>query len=95
MNNSNQQVALKRTMKAGTYVSRELEMLCRLRGVPNTVQLLDFFYSYDARHRLIQNSVMEFCETNLENILINCCKHHKYIDVSSVKKTLREICIGL
>ena len=46
-NDTKEQVALKRTMKAGQYVSRELEMLCRLRGVSNTVQLIDFFYSYD------------------------------------------------
>ena len=40
-------VALKRTQKAGNIVSREYEVLSLMKGAPNVVQLLDFFYSVD------------------------------------------------
>lgn len=46
-------VALKRTQKAGNIISREYEILQALRGVPNVVQLLDFFYSVDSKNRVI------------------------------------------
>jgi serine/threonine protein kinase len=45
--NTGTTVALKRTMKAGNVVSREYEVLSLLKGAPNVVQLLDFFYSID------------------------------------------------
>jgi glycogen synthase kinase 3 beta len=51
--NNNQRVALKRTQKVGNIVSREYEVLNKLKGVPNVVQMLDFFYSTDAKARLI------------------------------------------
>ena len=40
-------VAIKRTVKAGNIVSREYEVLTLLKGTPNVVQLVDFFYSMD------------------------------------------------
>ena len=44
---------LKRTQKVGNIVSREYEVLNKLKGVSNVVQMLDFFYSTDAKARLI------------------------------------------
>lgn len=46
-------VALKRTQKAGNIVSREYEVLSLLKGAPNIVQLVDFFYSLDIKQRII------------------------------------------
>jgi glycogen synthase kinase 3 beta len=40
-----QTVAVKRTTKAGEYVSREFEVLDKLRDCPNVIQLLDIYYS--------------------------------------------------
>jgi len=60
-------VALKRTQKAGNVVSREYEVLSLLRGAPNVVQLVDFFYSVDQKQRVIQNTVLEFCDCSLED----------------------------
>lgn len=51
--NRNCMVALKRTQKAGTVISREYEILEMLKGATNVVQLLDFFYSKDGKNRLI------------------------------------------
>jgi len=52
-NNRGCKVALKRTQKAGNVISREFEILDMLRGKPNVVQLLDFFYSIDDKQRVI------------------------------------------
>jgi hypothetical protein len=62
-------VAIKRTPKLGNKVSREYEVLNALKGRPNVIQLVDFFYSLDNQNRLIQNSVFEFCDKNLEDVM--------------------------
>jgi serine/threonine protein kinase len=38
-------VAVKRTTKAGEYVSREFEVLDRLKDCKNVVRMLDIYYS--------------------------------------------------
>ena len=65
--NRDVKVAVKRTQKAGNVVSREYEVMSLLKGAPNVVQLLEFFYSLDQKQRLIQNIVMEYCEGSLED----------------------------
>ena len=62
-------VAVKRTQKAGNVVSREYEVMSLLKGETNVVQLVEFFYSLDQKQRLIQNIVMEYCESSLEDQL--------------------------
>jgi len=42
---SKRQVAIKRTTKAGEFVSREFEVLEKLRGCENCIQMLDIYYS--------------------------------------------------
>ena len=42
---SNQTVAVKRTQKAGEYVSREFEVLSRLKSCKHVVRMLDIYYS--------------------------------------------------
>lgn len=80
----------------GNKVSREYEVLAALRGKPNVIQLVDFFYSTDSKERLIQNSVFEFCDKNLENI---CEYYNKRPDVfmpmDEVKRLTKEILNGL
>ena len=60
-------MAVKRTQKAGNIVSREYEVMSLLKGAPNVVQMLDFFYVLDQRQRIIQNIVMEYCAGSLED----------------------------
>lgn len=67
--NTGSKVALKRTIIVGNTVSREFEVLSLVKGCPNVVQMLDFFYTFDPKKRMIQNIVMEFCEMSLENKL--------------------------
>lgn len=42
---SSQTVAVKRTQKAGEFVSREYEVLEKLKKCPNVVKMLDIYYS--------------------------------------------------
>ena len=62
-------VAVKRTLKAGVIASREYEVMTMLRGADNIIQLIDYFLTIDHRQRIIQNIVMEYCESSLENQL--------------------------
>ena len=54
-------VAIKRTSKSGEFVSREFEVLDRLRGCENVVQLLNIYYSKNDEGKVVQNLVFEFC----------------------------------
>ena len=62
-------VAIKRTSKSGEYVSREFEVLDRLRGCENVVQLLNIYYSKNEEGKVVQNLVFEFCQQNLEEVI--------------------------
>mmetsp|Transcript_8409 Transcript_8409/g.12803 ORF Transcript_8409/g.12803 Transcript_8409/m.12803 type:complete len:88 (+) Transcript_8409:32-295(+) len=42
---SKERVAVKRTQKAGEYVSREYEVLNKLKGCKNVVRMLEIYYS--------------------------------------------------
>ena len=59
---TNEVVAIKRTSKSGEYVSREFEVLDRLRECENVVQLLNIYYSKNEEGKIVQNLVFEFCE---------------------------------
>ena len=66
-----------------------------LRGKDNVVQLLDFFYSLDDKQRIIQNTVLEFCDMSLEDVLKDLEREKKFLPMNMVKKYAREIFIGL
>jgi len=62
-------VAVKRTQKAGEYVSREYEVLSKLRECKNVVKMLDIYYSRSDDGKTAQNLVFEFCHRNLEEVI--------------------------
>lgn len=70
-------------------VSREYEVMTLLRGAPNIIQLVDFFYSLDQKQRLIQNIVMEFCEGSLEDQLRQADKTRTPLPMAHIKHFLR------
>lgn len=92
---TNQPVAIKRSQKVGNKVSREYEVLTALKGKPNVIQLLNFFYSLDSKNRLIQNSVFEFCDKNLEDVLKELDDRKCYLAVGEIKRFIKEILNGL
>jgi len=66
---SKQTVAVKRTQKAGEYVSREYEVLNKLRDCANVVKMLDIYYSTSEDGKTAQNLVFEYCHKNLEEVI--------------------------
>jgi serine/threonine protein kinase len=76
-------------------VSREFEVLSLLKGSPNVIQLVDFFYSLDKSQRLIQNTVMEFCDCSLEDKLRAAEKQKRAIPMEEIKVFVKQIFKGL
>ena len=66
-----------------------------LKGAPNIVQLVEFFYSLDQKQRLIQNIVMEYCEGSLEDELRQAEKSKQPIPMSSIKHFIKQVFNGL
>jgi len=66
---SNTTVAVKRTQKAGEFVSREYEVLNRLKGCKNVVKMLEIYYSRSKDGKTAQNLIFEFCKNNLEEVI--------------------------
>ena len=54
-------VAIKRTSKSGEYVSREFEVLEKLKPCKNCIQLLDIYYSKNEEGKKVQNLIFEYC----------------------------------
>ena len=88
-NNRQCKVALKRTQKAGNIISREYEILDMLRGKENVVQLLDFFYTIDDKQRIIQNTVLEFCDMSLEDVLKELDSRRTFLPMHDVKRYIK------
>ena len=66
---SKKTVAVKRTTKAGDYVSREFEVLDKLRDCRNVIKMLDIFYTKNEDGKTAQNIIFEYCKTNLEDLI--------------------------
>lgn len=79
----------------GNVVSREYEVLNLLLGVPNVIQMNDFFYSMDSKHRIIQNTVLEFCDCSLEDQLRKVERTKIPMPIKIVKHFVRQIFKGL
>lgn len=88
-------VAVKRTTKAGEFVSREFEVLDRLRGCRNVIQLLDIYYSKNEEGKTAQNLIFEFCRTNLEEVIQQSKAREQYLSVSEVRGHMRQILEGM
>ena len=88
-------VAIKRTSKSGEYVSREFEVLDRLRGCTNVVQLLNIYYSKNEEGKVVQNLVFEFCSQNLEEVIQNAKEQRKLIPMHDIKDFMRQILMGM
>ena len=68
---SDQTVAVKRTQKAGEYVSREFEVLSRLKDCKNVVRMLDIYYSRSEDGKTAQNLENPLYVRHLDKIRFN------------------------
>jgi hypothetical protein len=50
-------------------VSREYEVLNKLRDCANVVKMLDIYYSTSEDGKTAQNLVFEYCHKNLEEVI--------------------------
>ena len=78
-------MALKRTTKAGEYVSREYEVLEQIKDCENCVQVLDIFYTKTDNGKMAQNLVFEFCKDNLENMIQTHKKKGTHFHMTEIK----------
>ena len=62
-------VAIKRTHKVGTKLSREYQILSEIKDCENVIKLLDTFYTVNDDGKVIQNLVFEYVTRNLETYM--------------------------
>jgi serine/threonine protein kinase len=86
---SKQVVAVKRTQKAGEFVSREYEVLEKLKKCKNVVKMLDIYYSKATDGKTAQNLVFEYCSKNLEEIIQETKKRESRIHISDIKQYMK------
>ena len=86
---SSQTVAIKRTTKRGTIISREYKILKEIKEHPNIVQLLDIFYTYSEKS-IIQNLVFEYLPMNLSKFIRERYSENglSYKDISEIFKQI-------
>ena len=88
-------VAIKRTHKIGTKLSREYEILSEIRDCPYIVKLLEVFFTTNDDKKVIQNLVFEFVPNSLEKYIENFKLTKKHIPIEKIKIISKVILIGL
>ena len=91
----NKIVAIKRTHKVDTKLSREFEILSKIKNCENVVKLLDAFYSVNNEGKTIQNLVFEFVTENLEKFIEDYRKKKTHIPIEIIRNISKQILIGL
>ena len=88
-------VAIKRTHKVGTKLSREYEILSELKDCEYVVKLMDTFYSVNDDGKVIQNLVFEYVNRSLESFMDEYRRKKKYIPLEKIKQISRQLLLGL
>lgn len=63
-------VAIKRTHKVGSKLSREYQVLTELRDCEQCVKMLEVFYTVNDEGKVIQNVVFEFVQSKHKLIML-------------------------
>lgn len=88
-------VAVKRTQKAGEFVSREFEVLKNLKDCKHVVQMLEIYYSRSEDNKTAQNLVFEYCKKNLEEEIQEHKKDGSLIPIDKIKNYMKQILTGM
>lgn len=88
-------VAIKRTHKVGTKLSREYQILSELRDCDYCVQLLDTFYSVNDEGKVIQNLVFEYVTRSLEAYMEDHRNKKAYIPIDKIRSIMKQMILGL
>lgn len=92
---SKKTVAVKRTTKAGDYVSREFEVLDKLKECRNVIKMLDIFYTKNEEGKTAQNIIFEYCKTNLEDLIQQSKERRVHIPMADIKDYMKQIFEGM
>ena len=90
-----QRVAIKRTHKVNTKLSREYDILSKLNDCENVVKLLDIFCSVTEEGKVIQNLVFEYVSRSLEGYMEEFKLKNKFIPIHKIKDITRQLLLGL
>ena len=88
-------VAIKRTHKVGTKLSREYEILYEIKDCPYIVKLLEVFFTTNDDKKVIQNLVFEYVPNSLEKFIENYNLGKKHIPMEKIKKLTKQILVGI
>ena len=88
-------VAIKRTHKVGLKISREYEILSKIKDCNYVIKLLDIFYSVNDDGKIFQNLVFEYANRSLEIFLDEIRRNKKYIPIEKIKKISKQLLLGL
>ena len=88
-------VAIKRTHKVGTKLSREYEILSEVKDCDYVVKLLDTFYSVNDNGKVIQNLVFEYVNRSLEKYMDEFRKKKQFIPIEKIKQISKQLLLGL
>lgn len=88
-------VAIKRTHKVGTKISREYEILSKIKDCEYIVKLVDAFYSVNDDGKVIQNLVFEYVNRSLETYMNDHVKAKKKIPIEKIKNISKQLLLGL
>ena len=93
--NNDIRVAIKRTHKIGTKLSREYEILSELTNCEYIVKLLDVFYTTNDDKKIVQNLVFEFVSNSLEKYIEKFKLEKKIIPIEKIKKISKQLLTGI
>ena len=88
-------VAIKRTHKVGTKLSREYQILSEIKDCENVIKLLDTFYSVNDDGKVIQNLVFEYVTRNLETYMEEFRSKKTFIPIEKIKYIMKQLLNGL
>lgn len=88
-------VAIKRTHKVGTKISREYKILSVLKGCPYTVQMLNTFYSINDEGITVQNIVFEYVSNNLDHEIEKLKTKKEVFNIKELQTICSQILQGL
>lgn len=87
-------VAWKRMLKTTNNLSREIELLKRLRFSRNIIRIENYFYSKNYAEQVIQNIVVELGEYDLERYIYKMRKNNR-LSLDEARDIMREVIAGI
>ena len=78
-------VAIKRTHKVGTKLSREYQVLTEIKDSDDIVKMDKVFYTLNDKGQIIQNTVFEYVPESLEGYITKTLSKKEVIPAQKIK----------